>query len=40
MISGFDYSSSRAAIFGADAILPKPLNTQFLLNRISDLTSD
>jgi DNA-binding response OmpR family regulator len=40
MISGFDYSSSRAASFGADAILPKPLNTQFLLNRINDLTSD
>lgn len=40
IISGFDYSYSRAAIFGADAILPKPLNTEFLLKKIDELTSD
>jgi len=40
IISGFDYSASRAVLFGADDILPKPLNTEFLLNRISNLTSD
>lgn len=40
IISGFDYSSSRAAIFGADDILPKPLNMDFLLSRIQDLSSD
>lgn len=40
IISGFDYSASRAALFGADDILPKPVNSEFLLNRISNLTSD
>jgi len=40
IISGFDCSISRAALFGADDALPKPLNTEFLLNRISNLTSD
>jgi DNA-binding response OmpR family regulator len=40
MISGFDYNSSRAALFGADDILPKPFHMEFLLNRISNLTSD
>jgi len=40
IISGFDYNASRAALFGADDVLPKPFNTEFLLNRISNLTSD
>jgi DNA-binding response OmpR family regulator len=40
IISGFDYNASRAALFGADDILPKPFNTEFLLNRISNLTSE
>ena len=40
IISGFDYNASRAALFGADDILPKPFNTEFLLNRINQLTSD
>ncbi|HTM90939.1 MAG TPA: response regulator [Flavisolibacter sp.] len=40
IISGFDYNPSRAAIFGADDILPKPFHMEFLLNRISGLTSD
>jgi DNA-binding response OmpR family regulator len=40
IISGFDYNSSRAALFGADGVLPKPFNTEFLLSCINDLTSD
>jgi DNA-binding response OmpR family regulator len=40
IISGFDYNASRAALFGADDILPKPFNTEFLFNRISQLTAD
>jgi DNA-binding response OmpR family regulator len=40
MISGFDYNSSRAALFGADGVLPKPFHMDFLLNSISKLTSD
>jgi DNA-binding response OmpR family regulator len=40
MISGFDYNSSRAALFGADDILPKPFHMEFLLNRINNLTTD
>ena len=40
IISGYDYSPSRAAIFGADDILPKPFNMEFLSNRIAGLTAD
>jgi DNA-binding response OmpR family regulator len=40
IISGFDYSPSRAALFGADDILAKPFNTEFLLNKVNNLTSD
>jgi len=40
IISGFDYSPSRAALFGADDILPKPFTRDFLLHRIETLTSD
>lgn len=40
MISGYDYNSSRAALFGADDILPKPFHMEFLLNRVNNLTSD
>jgi len=40
IISGFDYNASRAAIFGADDILPKPFNTEILFNRIHQLTSE
>lgn len=40
IITGFDYSSSRAALFGADDILPKPFNQEFLMSRIRNLTSD
>jgi DNA-binding response OmpR family regulator len=40
IISGFDYNPARAALFGADDILPKPFHMEYLLNRISDLSSD
>jgi len=40
IISGFDYSFSRAILFGADDILPKPFETEYLLDRISELTAD
>lgn len=40
IISGFDYNPARAAIFGADDILPKPFNVEFLLSRISDLIAE
>lgn len=39
IISGFDYSPRRAALFGADEILPKPLNTDTLLQKIDHLIS-
>lgn len=39
MISGFDYDASRAALFGADAVLPKPFNMQFLLNKVETMVS-
>lgn len=39
MISGYDWSPSRAALFGADDVLAKPFSMEFLLNRVSDLTS-
>ncbi len=35
LMSGYDYSTSRAIIFGADDLVPKPLNIDFLLHRIS-----
>lgn len=34
MMSGYDYSSGRAALFGADELLPKPLHTDYLLHRM------
>jgi DNA-binding response OmpR family regulator len=39
IMSGYDYSRARAALFGADDLLPKPLNTEYLLHRI-DLLLD
>src|ERR1700712_3646432 len=35
LMSGYDYSTSRAVLFGADDLLLKPLNTDYLLQRIS-----
>jgi DNA-binding response OmpR family regulator len=34
IISGYDFNTGRASLFGADDILPKPLNTEFLLHTI------
>ena len=39
IISGFDYSPSRATLFGAGGILPKPFPTQIVLDKVSQLTS-
>lgn len=36
LMSGFDYSLSRAALFGADDLLPKPLPTAVLLQKLDD----
>ena len=35
LMSGYDYSISRAMIFGADDLVPKPLNMEFLLHRVA-----
>lgn len=35
MMSGYDYNASRAALFGADELLVKPLIGDFLLYRIA-----
>jgi len=37
IMSGYDYSTGRAVLFGADDLLPKPLNTEYLLHRIESL---
>ena len=37
MMSGFDINQGRAILFGADELLPKPLNTEYLLLRIDEL---
>lgn len=34
MISGYDHSVGRAILFGADDLLPKPLNFDYLLQRV------
>jgi len=34
IMSGYDFSTGRAVLFGADDLLPKPLNMDFLLHRI------
>jgi DNA-binding response OmpR family regulator len=34
IMSGYDYSTSRAALFGADNLLPKPLHTDILVHLI------
>jgi DNA-binding response OmpR family regulator len=36
LMSGFDYSLSRAVLFGADDLLPKPLQTSVLLQRLDN----
>src|SRR5215208_327463 len=34
IMSGYDYNTGRASLFGADDLLPKPLHTEYLLHRI------
>jgi DNA-binding response OmpR family regulator len=34
MLSGYDYSGSRAVLFGADELITKPLHLDYLLHRI------
>lgn len=34
MMSGYDFSKGRAALFGADELLAKPLHTDYLLHRM------
>lgn len=40
IMSGYDYSVGRAVLFGADELIPKPINTEFLLHRIENLLAD
>lgn len=35
IISGYDYSAGRAALFGADDLLPKPIHFDYLLSCIN-----
>jgi DNA-binding response OmpR family regulator len=35
IMSGYDYSSSRAHLFGADEMVAKPIHIEYLLHRIS-----
>ena len=34
LMSGYDCNTGRAALFGADELLPKPLHTDYLLHRM------
>ena len=34
IMSGYDFNTGRALIFGADALLPKPLHIDFLLSQV------
>lgn len=34
IMSGYDYNTGRAVIFGADALLPKPLHIPYLLSQV------
>ena len=40
IMSGYDYSVGRAVLFGADDLIPKPINTDYLLHRIDNLLFD
>ena len=40
IMSGYDYNVGRAVLFGADELIPKPVNTEFLLHRIEKLLND
>ena len=36
IMSGYDYSTGRAALFGADNLLPKPLHTDILVHLVAE----
>ena len=36
IMSGYDFSTGRAALFGADSLLPKPLHTDILVHIIAE----
>src|SRR6476469_1504898 len=40
IISGYDYSTGRAFLFGADDMLPKPFHMEYLLHRVEDFLDD
>jgi len=40
IISGYDYSTGRALLFGADDLLPKPFHMEYLLHRVEDFLDD
>lgn len=40
IISGYDYNTSRAVLFGADDCLPKPINFEYLMHQINKFSSD
>ena len=37
LMSGYDYSTSRAVLFGADYMMPKPFHTDYLLHIVEQL---
>lgn len=40
IMSGYDYSSSRAHLFGADEMVAKPLHVEYLIHRIATHLDD
>ena len=40
IMSGYDFSVGRAVLFGADDLIPKPINTEYLFHRIDNLLFD
>ncbi len=40
IVSGYDYSSSRAHLFGADEMVAKPIHIEYLLHRIATHLDD
>jgi len=40
IMSGYDFSISRAVLFGADDLLPKPFSLDFLLHRVEILLEE
>ena len=37
ILSGYDYSVARAVLFGADDLIPKPVNIEYLLHQVEKL---